>query len=142
MNRAGFPATNRIKSFSMKRTHNKENLPLARALRNNMTKEEKHLWYDCLKPYHKQCGIVFLRQKTFDDYIVDFYCPQAKLVIEIDGSQHFEEEAELYDKKRTEFLNSLGISVIRYTNKDIHTRFSEVCEDIDYHVTARIKALQ
>jgi len=126
----------------MDRIHNKENLPLARELRKNMTKEEKHLWYDYLKPYHQQNGIIFLRQKTFGSYIVDFYCPRAKLVIELDGSQHYEENAELYDKIRTDFINSLGIEVLRYTNRDIHTRFKEVCGDIDYHVTKRIKALQ
>lgn len=125
----------------MDRLHNKENVPLARELRNNMTKEEKHLWYDYLKPYHKQNNIVFLRQKTIGSYIVDFYCPQAKLVIESDGSQHYEEDAELYDRIRTDFLNSLEIEVLRYTNRDIHTRFNEVCDDIDHHVTARIKAL-
>ena len=126
----------------MDRIHNKENLPLARELRKNMTKEEKHLWYDFLKPYHQQYGIIFLRQKTFGPYIVDFYCPRAKLVIELDGSQHYEENAQSYDKIRTDFINSLGIKVLRYSNRDIHTRFKEVCGDIDYHVESRIKELQ
>ncbi|MEE3492168.1 endonuclease domain-containing protein [Ruminococcus sp.] len=126
----------------MDRIHNKDNLPLARTLRNNMTKEEKHLWYDFLKLYHQQYHIIFLRQKIIGNYIVDFYCPQAKLVIELDGSQHYEEDAELYDKIRTDFLNSLDIEVLRYTNRDIHTRFKEVCDDIDYHIRMRIKELQ
>ena len=106
-----------------------------------MTKEEKHLWYDFLKPYHKTFGVIFLRQKIIDNYIVDFYCPQAKLVVELDGSQHYEEEAELYDKKRTESLNTLGIEVLRYSNLDIHSRFMEICGDIDYHVQSRIKSI-
>ena len=96
-----------------------------------MTKEEKHLWYDFLKLYHQQYHIIFLRQKIIGNYIVDFYCPQAKLVIELDGSQHYEEDAELLD-----------IEVLRYTNRDIHTRFKEVCDDIDYHIRMRIKELQ
>ena len=126
----------------MNRTHNKQKNRFARELRNNMTKEEKHLWYDFLKLYHKLFNITFLRQKIIGNYIVDFYCPQAKLVIELDGSQHYSEEAELYDKQRTEYLNSLGIEVLRYSNRDIHERFEEVCGDIDYHVTLRIETLR
>ena len=126
----------------MKRTHNKENIPLAKALRKNMVKEERHLWYDFLKQYHQQYNIIFLRQKTIGNYIVDFYCPRAKLVIELDGSQHFEEKAEEYDRQRTAFLNHLGIEVLRYTNKDIHNRFSDVCCDIHRHIEVRIKALE
>ena len=73
----------------------------ARTLRNQMTKEERHLWYDFLKPY----PVRFLRQYIVDRYIVDFYCPSAKLVIEVDGSQHYESEGLVYDKIRTETLN-------------------------------------
>ena len=126
----------------MQRTHDKNKNTFARELRNNMTKEEKHLWYDYLKPYHQQFHVVFLRQKIVGDYILDFYCPKAKLAIELDGSQHYQEEAVIYDRQRTEFLNQLGISVLRYSNRDIHTRFEEVCNDIDCHVIARIDALQ
>ena len=126
----------------MDRTHNKENVPFAKELRKNMTKEEKHLWYDYLKPYRQTFAVAFTRQKVIGDYIVDFYCPKAKLVIELDGSQHYEEEALFYDAQRTEYLNQHGIVVLRYTNREIHTRFREVCHDIDFHVTARINALQ
>lgn len=126
----------------MERTHNKYNVPLAKELRKNMTREEKHLWYDYLKPYYQTFGIRFTRQKIIGNFIVDFYCPQAKLVIELDGSQHYEEEAEQYDKERTRYLNQHGIEVLRYSNRDIHTRFKEVCGDIDYHVTVRIKAAE
>ena len=123
------------------RTHNKNHVSLAKTLRKNMTKEEKHLWYDYLKPYRQTYGVAFTRQKIIDNYIVDFYCPKAKLVIELDGSQHYEEDAADYDIARTRFLNKLGIKVIRYTNRDINTRFSDVCGDIHTNVTTRTKAL-
>ncbi len=125
----------------MERTHKKENVPFAKELRKNMTKEEKHLWYDYLKPYRQAFGVAFTRQKVIGNYFVDFYCPKAKLVIELDGSQHYEEEAVIYDRQRTEYLNQLGIAVLRYSNREIHTRFQEVCHDIDIHVIARIDAL-
>ena len=126
----------------MDRIHNKENVALARELRKNLTKEEKHLWYEYLKPYRQTFGIAFTKQKVIGNYIVDFYCPKANLAIELGGSQHYEEDALFYDAKRTEYLNRHGIVVLRYSNRDIHTRFKEVCDDIDYHVTARIDALQ
>lgn len=107
-----------------------------------MTKEERHLWYDFLKPYHKAFGIVFVRQKIFDRYIADFYCPRAKMVIELDGSQHYDPEALEYDRERTAFLNHLGIEVVRYTNRDIHTRFKDICSDIDYHIQNRIREIE
>jgi len=125
----------------MERTHKKENVPFAKELRKNLTKEEKHLWYDYLKPYRQAFGVAFTRQKVIGNYIVDFYCPKAKLVIELDGSQHYEEEAVIYDRQRTEYLNQLGIAVLRYSNREIHTRFQEVCHDIDIHAIARIDAL-
>lgn len=107
-----------------------------------MTKEEKHLWYDYLKPYRQTFGVAFTKQKVIGNYIVDFYCPKAKLVIELDGSQHYEEYAMFYDAERTSYLNQHGILVLRYSNRDIRTRFKEVCDDIDIHVTERISALQ
>ena len=107
-----------------------------------MTKEENHLWYDYLKPYRNAYGIAFTKQKVIGNYIADFYCPKAKLIIELDGSQHYEEEAVLYDDKRTKYFNQLGIEVIRYTNREIHSSFRDVCNDIHYHVTARIDDLQ
>ena len=126
----------------MDRTHNKENVPFAKELRKNMTKEEKHLWYDYLKPYRQTFGVAFTRQKVFGNYILDFYCPKAKLAIELDGSQHYEPDAVFYDEKRTRYLTQHGIVVLRYTNRDIHTRFKEICDDIDSHICTRIKALQ
>ena len=82
----------------MERKHNPELTTNARALRKNMTKEEKHLWYDFLKTY----PVRFLRQKVIDNYIVDFYCHSARLIIELDGSQHYEGKGLLKGKIRTE----------------------------------------
>ena len=99
----------------------------ARTLRNQMTKEERHLWYDFLKPY----PVRFLRQYIVDRYIVDFYCPSAKLVIEVDGSQHYESEGLVYDKIRTETLNQYGLTVLRFTNRQVNREFENVCLCID-----------
>ena len=107
-----------------------------------MTKEERHLWYDYLKQFHIQRNIILLRQKIIGNYIADFYCPKARLVIELDGSQHYDEAAERYDSERTKYLNVHGIQVLRYTNRDIHTRFRDVCRDIKYHVDLGIKSLE
>ncbi len=91
-----------------------------------MTDEEKHLWYDFLK----NLPVSFNRQKVIGKYIVDFYCAKSKLVIEIDGSQHYEDEGLEKDKQRDKYLQSLGLTVIRYTNLDINLRFEDVCRDI------------
>ena len=99
----------------------------AKNLRKNMTPEERHLWYDFLKEYPVQ----FNRQRVIGNYIVDFYCRKAKLVIEIDGSQHYIPDGINYDKERTDYLNSLGIDVLRFVNKDIDQNFENVCAHID-----------
>ena len=91
-----------------------------------MTKEERHLWYDFLKPL----PVTFNRQKVIGKYVVDFYCASANLVIELDGSQHYEENGLFKDKERDEFLNNLGLKVLRYSNLDINKNFDEVCQDI------------
>lgn len=83
-----------------------------------MTKEEKRLWYDFLK----LLPIAVNRQKMLGEFIVDFYCASAKLVIEIDGSQHYDEENTLQDLRRDDYLQSLGLTVLRYTNRDINER--------------------
>ena len=100
----------------------------ARRLRKEMTKEERHLWYDLLLNY----PVKIYKQKIIGNYIVDFYCHQAKLVIELDGSQHYEEEGQAYDAKRTAFLEEKGLSVFRVSNRDIKENFSGVCEAIDH----------
>lgn len=100
--------------------------PLARELRKNMTKEERHLWYDFLR----YCTPRFRRQEIIGSYIADFYCHKAKLVIELDGSQHLETDGISYDAKRTADFQSLGIMVLRYYNTDITHNFSGVCQNI------------
>ena len=95
-----------------------------------MTKEERHLWYDFLKTYTPG----FHRQKPFGNYIADFYCPRVKLIVELDGSQHYEEKGLEYDQERSTFFNNLGVVVLRYTNIDVWQRFREVCEEIDCEV--------
>ena len=99
---------------------------LAKANRKNMTQEEKHLWYDFLR----SCPIPFTRQRRIENYIVDFYCHQARLVIEIDGSQHYTEAGQSYDQNRTALLEQLGILVIRYTNFQVMDHFDVVVQEI------------
>lgn len=105
----------------------------AQMLRKNMTKEEEHLWYQFLCRY----PLRFRRQYIIGSYIVDFYCHQAKIAVELDGSQHYEEKGLEYDKNRTQFLNSQGIAVIRFSNLDVFRRFSDVCSEIDRIVKIR-----
>ena len=102
------------------------NKPLAQKLRREMTRHERRLWYDCLK----QLPIAFKRQKQFGNYIVDFYCPSRKLVVELDGSQHYEPSSEEYDTVRDTYLESLGLRVLRFGNYDIDTQFESVCHSI------------
>ena len=113
---------------------NKNNNPYlteySQKLRTNMTKEEKHLWYDFLKklPYTVN------RQKVVGSYILDFYCAEFKIAIELDGSQHYEQEAKKKDALRDEFLNQQGITVLRYTNVELNSNFDGVCFDILKHI--------
>ncbi len=100
---------------------------LAQNLRKNMTLEERILWYQYLKTYPVQWN----RQKVIGPYIVDFFCKRAKLIVELDGSQHYEPETADYDQKRTVYLNSLGYAVLRFSNTDIKTNLSGVWEVID-----------
>jgi len=92
-----------------------------------MTNEERHLWYEFLRNY----PVRFTRQKVLGKYIVDFYCAKAKLVIEIDGSQHYEEKKIKQDTDRTEFLKGYGLTVIRIPNNEVNNNFYGVCEYID-----------
>jgi very-short-patch-repair endonuclease len=107
-------------------SYNKKLVSNAQELRKNMTAEERHLWYDFLK----KLPIPVKRQKNIENYILDFYIPSAKLAIEIDGRQHKLAENRKDDRIRDEFLNSLGIAVVRYTNDDIRDRFQAVAKDI------------
>ena len=115
--------------------YRRSNVPLASQLRQNMTKYEKKLWFQ----YLRTCPVRFQRQKPIGRYIVDFYCAKAKLVIELDGSGHFEEEQELYDKKRTAYLERMGLRELRYTNLQIALNFRDVCEDIYRHIESVIE---
>ena len=111
----------------MQPKHNKELTPLAKQLRSEMTKEERHLWYDFLRTY----PIRFSRQKVLGRYIVDFYSAKAKLVIELDGSQHYETDREEKDAERTDFLNVYGLQVIRIPNQEVNENYEGVCAYID-----------
>lgn len=113
--------------------YNKNLIPNAKALRRNMTPQERHLWYDFLSDYH----IRFQRQKTIGNFIVDFYCHKAKLVIEVDGSQHYTTQGVAYDNERTQLLNGYVLKVLRFSNDDINNHFEAVCQMINNEVIAR-----
>ncbi|MEE1047140.1 MAG: endonuclease domain-containing protein [Clostridia bacterium] len=106
----------------------------ARKLRREMTRQERHLWYDFLQHY----PVKIYKQRIIGNYIVDFYCHRARLVIELDGSQHYEDTSVKYDKNRTDFLNSLGIDVLRILNIDIDRNFKSVCIMIDHLINEKV----
>ena len=114
----------------MKNIKNEKLTVLSQTMRKNMTKEERHLWYDFLK----RQPVVFKRQKVIGNYIVDFFCAEAMLVIELDGSQHYSPEGKQSDSVRDEFLKSKGLTVLRYSNLDIAQNFDGVCTDILKHL--------
>ena len=120
----------------MDRKHNPELTGNARNLRKYMTKEERHLWYDFLRAY----PVRFLRQKVIDNYIVDVYCHQARLIIELDGSQHYMPEEMLKDAVRTEKLEARDLLVLRIPNNAVKENFRGVCEYIDLFVQQSLKA--
>ena len=122
----------------MQSKHNKKIVPLAKALRKNMTKEERKLWYDFLRMY----PVRFMRQKIIGKYIADFYCAEAQLIIELDGSGHYTQEGKIYDIERTKFLNSYGLKVIRILNREILENFVGVCEFIDNIVKQSLSHLR
>ena len=101
----------------------------AKALRRNMTKEERHLWYDFLRTL----SVMVHRQKVIGTYIVDFYIASTKLIIELDGSQHYEESGMQKDAERDGWLHDAGYTVLRYSNAEIHSNFRGVCQDILNH---------
>ncbi len=105
----------------------------ARQLRKEATPQENRLWYEFLRTY----PVRFQRQKVIDRYIVDFYCHKAKLVIEIDGSQHFSETGAADDRERDAVLASMELLVLRFSNTEINRDFSAVCEKIDRVVSLR-----
>ncbi|MBQ2601910.1 MAG: endonuclease domain-containing protein [Oscillospiraceae bacterium] len=111
---------------ALNKTNNPKLRENAQNLRREMTKEERRLWYDFLK----QLPVTVNRQKVIGHYIVDFYCASAKLAIELDGSQHYEDEGSASDRERDYTLNQLGITVVRYSNGDVNQNFDGVCADI------------
>ena len=111
---------------ALNQTNNPKLRRYAQTLRRDMTKEERRIWYDFLK----QLPVTVNRQKVIGSYIVDFYCASCNLVIELDGSQHYEDEASAADRERDHMLNQLGITVVRYSNDDINRNFEEVCADL------------
>ena len=115
--------------------HNPKLTNVARMLRKNMTKEEKHLWYDFLRNY----PIRFLRQKVIDNYVVDFYCHDAKLIIELDGSQHYTSVGQYKDEIRIKKLEKHNLTVIRIPNSEIKRNFNNVCDYIDNWIKNNIK---
>ncbi len=122
----------------MQSKHNKQLVPFAKQLRMEMTKEERHLWYDFLRTY----PIRFSRQKVLRKYIADFYSAEAKLVIELDGSQHYEEIGVQKDTERTTFLEGYGLKIIRIPNNEVSRNFRGVCEDIDAAVKQSLSQLR
>ena len=122
----------------MNRKHNKDIVPIAKTLRTNMTKEERHLWYDFLRTY----PVKFSRQKILGKYIADFYSAQAKIIIELDGSQHYEATGKKYDNERTKYLEQYNLKVIRIPNNWVNQNFREVCEYIDNIVKQSLSQLR
>ena len=110
----------------LNQTNNPKLRKNAQKLRREMTKEERRLWYDFLK----QLPLTVNRQKVIGHDLVDFYCASDKLVIELDGSQHYESEGTASDQERDYALNQLGITVVRYSNSDINRNFDGVCADL------------
>lgn len=117
--------------------YNKELIPRAKELRANATPQEKRLWYDFLCKY----PLRFQRQKAIKSFIVDYYCHKAKLVVELDGSQHYSDQGRAYDAERTSILKSLQLVILRFPNGDIDRRFEAVCQKIDDAVQLRLKQL-
>ena len=118
--------------------HNKNTVAKAKALRREMTREERHLWYDFLRDY----PLKFTRQKVIGPYIVDFYCPKADLVVELDGSQHFTEEGLQKDAERTAFLQQFHLTILRFPNNEVNNHFEEVCTVIHRHVQQSLSQLR
>ena len=106
----------------------------AKKLRKNMTKQERHLWYDFLSKRPEK----WYRQRIIGNYIVDFYCESFRIIIEIDGSQHYDDKSIVYDNQRSNFLEGIGNKVIRFTNTEIDLHFSSVCANIDRIIKEKI----
>ena len=122
----------------MERKHNPKIVPAAKILRKNMTKEERHLWYDYLRTHPAR----FSRQKVLGRYIADFYSAQARLVVELDGGGHYTEDAKRYDDERTTFLEAYGLTVIRIPNNEVNSNFRGVCDYLDFVIEQSLSQLR
>ena len=107
-------------------------------LRHEMTPQEKRLWYAYLRTY----PVKVYRQRVIEHFIVDFYCPLARLVIELDGSQHYTEQGKEYDEQRTAILEQYGVQVLRFTNLDVDRHLDAVCAQIDSTIERRVAELR
>ena len=114
---------------------NNELLPRAKELRRDMTPQERKLWYLFLRKY----PVKIYKQRIIESFIVAFYCASAKLVIELDGSQHYEKQGQAYDRERDAILSGLGLKVLRFSNAQINREFSAVCAAIDRALQERIR---
>ena len=112
------------------KAYNNANIPLAKELRKNMTPWERKLWYEFLRNY----PVRFQRQKTIGNYIADFYCAKARLIIELDGGGHYTFEQSEKDSQRSKELEAMNLTVVRICNLDVDCNFSGVCEHIDWTV--------
>ena len=117
----------------MKVEKNNSILPIAKRLRKEMTPHERKLWYMFLRRY----PVKIYKQRIINSFIVDFYCASARLVIEIDGSQHYSEEGMEYDKERSKVLEAYDLLVLRFSNYEIDMYFNEVCQVIDRTIKER-----
>ena len=124
------PASTALSKEGIRVNSEKNLTEFSRALRKNMTRHERHLWYDFLKPL----PIMVHRQKIIGPYIVDFYVAEKKLVIELDGSQHYDIPGKQADEIRDQFLREQGLTVLRYANSDLDKNFRGVCQDILLHL--------
>ena len=117
---------------------NNDMLDVARRLRREMTPQEQRLWYVFLRKY----PVKFYKQRIIESFIVDFYCADARLVIELDGSQHYTEQGKAYDEQRTAILEQYGVQVLRFTNLDVDRHLDAVCAQIDSTIERRVAELR
>ena len=117
---------------------NNDMLDVARRLRREMTPQEQRLWYVFLRKY----PVKFYKQRIIESFIVDFYCADARLVIELDGSQHYTEQGKEYDEQRTAILEQYGVQVLRFTNLDVDQHLDAVCAQIDSTIERRVAELR
>ena len=124
----------RLRGENMTIPKDNSQLENARRLRSEMTPHERKLWYLFLRKY----PVKVYKQRIIGKFIVDFYCASAKLVIELDGSQHYEPQGMAYDSERSAFLTALGLEALRFSNRDVDMDFRGVCTQIDITIQKRL----